>query len=177
MPHTSGMGIRFYVPLPGPFAYVPGKKHPKPQGESTTAAAGNILTRIAANVGQRIYDDAHDYAVSKGAADPHQFALDVNATAKGNYIRAFGIGLASTLAYWIWQMGFGTLLLVIIPVVNLAAIGVPTLVIGLVIAGFTNHPTKLYDTVSTVLKHDLTGKHRAADDDEHRADDTATSER
>lgn len=138
------MAIRFYIPLPGPFAWVPGKRHPKPKGDSVASSVGNLLTSLAGNVGQRIYDDAHQHATDNAHPNPNQFATNAVDRARTNFTTAYVIGLLATLVYWFYQMGFGTLLLAIIPVVNLVAIGIPTFIVGTIIAVALNQPAQLF---------------------------------
>ena len=155
------MPIRFYVPLPGPFAWIPGKRAPKRDGESTTAATGNIVARILVDQGQRVYDNAHNYAVSKGVDNPEYFANSVLNQVTLHWKAAYGIGLVATLVYWFWQMGFGALIIALVPLLNLVALGIPTLIIGASISAYLNRGDTIHDYVAERLDLRVIGRHRA----------------
>lgn len=142
------MGIRFYIPLPGPFAYVPGKKHPKPRSdESTAAAAGNLASSIV-NRGQKVYDNAIDYAISNDIDDPKLFATRVLNTVTTNWKIAYTIGFAATIAFWFWQMQFGALLLILVPLLNLATI-VPAVIIGATVSTILHRGNQVHDEIAS----------------------------
>lgn len=156
------MGIRFYVPLPGPFAYVPGKKHPKPQtGESTTAAAGNIFARIVAHRADDLRARANDYATIKEIDNPN-FTDQVMQRVKFNYLLGFGGGALIAAVYWFWQMGFGALIMILVPLLNLVTVGIPAAIIGMLWVASQHAGDKLFAEVADEMGIN-TNKHRAAD--------------
>lgn len=143
------MGIRFYIPLPGPFAYVPGKKHPKPRSnESTTAASANIASKFIVNRGQSIYDNAHQYAVAHNIDDPDFFASSALNQASTNWKAYHAVGLVLTLIFWFYQMQFGTLILILVPLVNIVAIGIPTVLIGSAICAYLHRGNTLNEQIA-----------------------------
>lgn len=156
------MGIRFFIPLPGPFYYAPGRKNPKPQsGESTTAAAGNIFTRIVTNRADDLRARANDYATVKEIDNP-DFVNNVMQRAKFNYLLGFGGGALIATGYWFWQMGFGALIMILVPLLNLATIGIPAAVIGMLWIVSQHTGDKLFAEVADEMGIS-TNKHRAAD--------------
>lgn len=147
------MGIRFYIPLPGPFAWVPGKKHPKPQ------PAGPTLTdRIAESNETNLHGVAHYYAEASDYPHPDLFADTV--VQRHRFERnmwGFAGVLAGLVAYALIA-GPGIILIGLIPVIGWLVL-VPAAIPGVIAALVAARTERVIRLVSDDFG--ITATHRA----------------
>lgn len=107
------MGIRLFVPLLGPFAYIPGRKHAK------RAPSGPTLTdQLAESNARNLHAHATAFAEHVGYSDPERFATEVAHIRSAQRTMWALAGIAAGMLALALIVGPGAILVALIPVVG-----------------------------------------------------------